>query len=394
VSALLIVGHGTRDEDGAEEFRRFVRRVEARAVGRGAADAVAGGFIELSPPPLRDAVAGLVEAGHRELTAVPLILLAAGHAKGDIPAALAREKERHPGLRTKYARPLGPHPVVLDLLRRRLDEMLTASDSASVSDSAATAQADAVLLVGRGTTDPDANADLYRAARLLWETTRDLGIRQVEAAFVSLAEPSVPQGLDRLRALGARRVVVLPFFLFPGILPTRIHTQVRDWLEANSGVSSGAHSEVGSGANSGTGAGFGVEATVAGVIGDCDELADLVVERYAEADGRGAAPVGMNCDACVYRIALPGFEARVGQEQRPHDHPDDPAHAHGHSHGHHAPQDDHGHDQDRHSHYHSNDLSPEHTHRHGTDPDPRTEVRSVPETRLSTPVGPPPPAMG
>jgi sirohydrochlorin cobaltochelatase len=374
VSALLIVGHGTRDADGAEEFRRFVRRVEARAVERGAADAVAGGFIELSPPPLKDAVAGLVEVGHRDLTAVPLILLAAGHAKGDIPAALAREKERHPGLRTKYARPLGPHPVILDLLRRRLEETLTAS--------AAAAQADAVLLVGRGTTDPDANADLYRAGRLLWETARDLGVRQVEAAFVSLAEPSVPQGLDRLRALGAKRVVVLPFFLFPGILPTRIHTQVRDWLEANSDVDSGVDP------------GLGVEVTVADVIGDCDELADLVIERYIEADGRGAAPVGMNCDACVYRIALPGFEARVGQEQRPHDHPDDPAHAHGHSHEHHAHQDDHGHDPDRHSHYHSNDLSPAHTHRHGTAPDPHTEVRSVPETRLSTPVGPPPPAMG
>jgi sirohydrochlorin cobaltochelatase len=378
VSALLIVGHGTRDADGAEEFRRFVRRVESRAVEQGAADAVAGGFIELSPPPLKDAVAGLVEAGHRDLTAVPLILLAAGHAKGDIPAALAREKERHPGLRTKYARPLGPHPVVLDLLRRRLEETLAAS--------AAAVQADAVLLVGRGTTDPDANADLYRAGRLLWETTRDLGVRQVEAAFVSLAEPSVPQGLDRLRALGAKRVVVLPFFLFPGVLPTRIHTQVRDWLEADSGV----NSDVTSGANTGS----GIEVTVADVIGDCDELADLVIERYVEADGRGAAPVGMNCDACVYRIALPGFEARVGQEQHPHDHPDDPAHAHGHPHEHHAHQDDHGHDPDRHSHYHSNDLSPAHTHRHGTAPDPRTEVRSVPETRLSTPVGPPPPAMG
>jgi sirohydrochlorin cobaltochelatase len=181
-------------------------------------------------------------------------------------------------------------------------------------------------------------------------------------------------------------VVVLPFFLFPGVLPTRIHTQVRDWLEANSGV----NSDVTSGANTSP----GTEVTVADVIGDCDELADLVIERYVEADGRGAAPVGMNCDACVYRIALPGFEARVGQEQRPHDHPDDPAHAHGHSHEHHAHQDDHGHDPDRHSHYHSNDLSPAHTHRHGTAPDPRTEVRSVPETRLSTPVGPPPPAMG
>ena len=343
MSALLIVGHGTRDEDGAAEFRKFVRRVETRAVERGAADAVAGGFIELSPPPLKDAVAGLVEAGHRDLTAVPLILLAAGHAKGDIPAALARERERHPGMRTKYARPLGPHPVILDLLRERLVESLSATEP------------DAVLLVGRGTTDPDANADLYRAARLLWETTRDLGIRQVEAAFVSLAEPSVPEGLDRLRALGARRVLVLPFFLFPGVLPTRIHTQVGAWL---------ADSDL--------------NVSVADVIGDCDELADLVLERYLEADGRGGAPVGMNCDACVYRIALPGFEARVGQEQRPHDHPDDPAHQHGHPHTHH--------------HEHSEDHS--HAHRHGTAADLRPEVRSIPETRLSRSVGPPPPAMG
>lgn len=355
MSALLIVGHGTRDEDGAEEFRRFVRRVEARASERGAADAVAGGFIELSPPPLKDAVAGLAEAGHRSLTAVPLILLAAGHAKGDIPAALVREKDRHPGLRTKYARPLGPHPVILDLLRRRLHETLTAS--------AVAAQADAVLLVGRGTTDPDANADLYRAARLLWETTRDLGVRQVEAAFVSLAEPSVPQGLDRLRALGAKRVVVLPFFLFPGVLPTRIHTQVQEWIGADPGIAT----------------------TVADVIGDCDELADLVIERYLEADGRGAAPVGMNCDACVYRIALPGFEARVGQEQHPHDHPDDPAHAHTHTHRH---------EEAEHRHPHPDDASPAHTHRHGPASDPHVEVRSVPETRLSTPVGPPSPAMG
>jgi sirohydrochlorin cobaltochelatase len=330
VSALLIVGHGTRDTEGAEEFRKFVRRVETRAIDRGIAAAVAGGFIELSPPPLKDAVTGLVDAGHRDLTAVPLILLAAGHAKGDIPAALARERERHPGVRTKYARPLGPHPVILDLLRQRLAEH-------------ATEQPDAVLLVGRGTTDPDANADLYRAARLLWETTRDLGIRQVEAAFVSLAEPSVPEGLDRLRTLGARRVLVLPFFLFPGVLPTRIRTQVAAWLEASETFVS-----------------------VADVIGDCDELADLVIERYLEADGRGGAPAGMNCDACVYRIALPGFEARVGQEQHPHDHPDDPGHQHGHHPG------------DQH-HHHSPHL---------------TEVRSVPETRLSQPVGPPPPSVG
>jgi len=297
MTALLIVGHGTRDETGAEEFRRFVKRVGERSAGVGAGvDAVAGGFIELSAPPLKDAVAELVAAGHRDVAAIPLILLAAGHAKGDIPAALARERERHPGLRTRYGRPLGVHPVLLELLRERL---------------AASAQPtpDAILLVGRGTTDPDANADLYRAGRLLWETSVGLGVEQVEPAFVSLAHPSVAEGLDRLRALGARRITVLPYFLFPGILPTRIVAQVEQYAAGRPEVS----------------------LAVADVIGDCDALADLVLERYAEATAGTAAA---NCDSCVYRIALPGFEHRVGEPQRPHDHPDDPAGHHHHEHEH------------------------------------------------------------
>jgi sirohydrochlorin cobaltochelatase len=287
VTALLIVGHGTKDQAGASEFRRFAERVGRRVADRAdaAAEAVIGGFIELSAPPVRDAVADLIARGQRDVVAVPLILLAAGHAKGDIPAALARERARHPGLRTRYARPLGVHPVILGLLRERLA-------------GSGQHRPDAVLLVGRGTTDPDANAELYRAARLLWETTRDSGVDFVEPAFVSLAVPSVREGLERLGRLGARRITVLPYFLFPGVLPDRIVAQ-----------SAQAAAE------------FGLTVTAAEPIGDCDALADLVLDRYAEAV-RG--PVAVNCDACVYRIALPGFEHRVGAAQRPHDHPDDP----------------------------------------------------------------------
>ncbi|MGH6655814.1 MAG: sirohydrochlorin chelatase [Actinocrinis sp.] len=299
MTALLIVGHGTRDEAGAAQFRAFTQRVGRRAAQRAdvSVDAVAGGFIELSPPPVRDAVAQLVRDGHRDVVAVPLILLAAGHAKGDIPASLARERARHPGLRTRYGRALGVHPVLLDVLRERL---------------AASAQPepDAVLLVGRGTTDPDANADLYRAARFLWETTRRGGLDFVEPAFVSLARPSVAEGLARLRRLGARRVTVLPYFLFPGVLPDRIVAQARQAADA---------------------LGVEVEVAVADVLGDCDALADLVLDRYAEA---AAGPVVVNCDACVYRIAMPGFEQRVGAAQHPHDHPDDPSHPHSHAHTH------------------------------------------------------------
>jgi sirohydrochlorin cobaltochelatase len=276
---LLIAGHGTADEAGAEQFRQFVKRVA------GQVDApVAGGFIELSAPTIGEAVDTL--GGQSRIAAVPLMLVAAGHAKGDIPASLARERSRHKGLSFVYGRPLGPHPTVLALLRERLAELAPDPETT-------------VLLVGRGSTDPDANAEVARAARLLAETTPVAG---VEYAFVSLAPPDVPAGLERCRLLGAKRLAVLPYFLFTGVLPRRVAAQAAGWA-----------------------AGARVRVDTAEVIGDCDGLASLVVERYEEAL-RGEARA--NCDACLYRIALPGHEHRVGAPQRPHDHPHDHPHTH------------------------------------------------------------------
>lgn len=288
--ALLLVGHGTRDAAGAEAFRSFVEELRHRLPDV----PVGGGFIELSPPPLADAVAALVAGGARSFAAVPLVLVSAGHAKGDIPAALARERQRHPGMSYAYGRPLGPHPALLAVLERRLDEVLDRADRATTT----------VLLVGRGSTDPDANAEVHKVARLLWEGR---GLAGVETAFVSLAEPDVAAGLERCRRLGARRVVVLPYFLFAGVLPDRVDRQAAAWAAAQPGV----------------------EVRRAAVMGACEELAGLVLERYREALG---GDLRMNCDTCVHRVAMPGFEDRVGAAQRPHHHPDDPGHHHGHAH--------------------------------------------------------------
>lgn len=300
--ALLLVGHGTRDEDGAEAFRSFVGELGKHSPRT----PVAGGFIELSPPPLADTVEELTAAGVTDFAAVPLMLVSAGHAKGDIPAALSREKERHPGISYTYGRPLGPHPALLSVLERRVDEALEApGDGALGGDGPVTPQDRAettVLLVGRGSTDPDANAEVHKAARLLWEGR---GYAGVETAFVSLAAPDVPSGLERCHRLGARRVVVLPYFLFTGVLPQRVRRQAEDW--------SAAHPDV--------------DILNADVIGACEELTDLVLERYREAV---QGDLRMNCDSCVYRIALPGFEDKVGLPQQPHFHPDDDGHHHHH----------------------------------------------------------------
>ena len=230
------------------------------------------------------------------MVAVPLMLSAAGHAKGDIPAALARERTRHPAVRFTYARPLGPHASLIDLLDQRV--------AACGGDTPP-----AVLVVGRGSTDPDANADVVKTARLLWEG-RDYPL--AETAFVSLARPDVAEGLERCRLLGARRIVVARYFLFPGVLPDRVAEQAAAYAAAHPGLA--------------------IRCT--GVLGDCDEIAALVYERYTEAL---SGDIRMNCDMCVYRIAMPGFEDRVGAPQHPHDHPHDHAHDHVHETAPHVP---------------------------------------------------------
>ena len=292
MSALLVVGHGTKSAEGVAQFAELVEHVRKAHPS----DDVEGGFLELSPPPIQDAVARLVGLGHRSVDVVPLVLVAAGHSKGDMPAALAREQGRHPGLVFRYGRPLGPHPLLLADLEERLEAAVPRERWADT----------AVVLVGRGATDPDANSEVAKAARLLPEGR---GIGTVETAFISLAEPSVPQGLERARRLGYARVVVLPWFLFGGVLPDRIVTQAQEWAAGQPGI----------------------EVLCADLIGPSPRLSALVAERWHEIAG---GDLRMNCDACVYRVAMPGFADKVGAPQTPHDHPDDPTHRHGHGHGH------------------------------------------------------------
>ena len=292
---LLLAAHGTTDQAGVDAFAALAGRVAKLAAADGTR--VAGGFIELSAPALRDAVSSLVNGRPAAMVAVPLMLSAAGHAKGDIPAALAREGTRHPGLTWTYARPLGPHPDLISLLDKRV---------AAVGGHTPPA----VLLVGRGSTDPDANADVVKTARLLWEG-RDYPL--AETAFVSLARPDVAEGLERCRLLGARRIVVARYFLFPGVLPDRVAEQAAAYAAE--------HPEL--------------DIACTDVLGDCDEIAALVWERYREAL---AGDIRMNCDTCAYRVALPGSGHLVGAAQRPHAHPAEDGHPgeHGYPHAHHG----------------------------------------------------------
>ena len=295
--AFLVVGHGSRDPRGAREFHELVGIVRERNPGL----AVEGGFIELSRPPISECVNRLAEGGARNVAAVPLMLLAAGHAKDDIPATLVREGIEHPEMEFRYGRALGVRPELLELMEERISAVVPDEEKPDT----------AVLVVGRGSSDPDANSDIAKITRLFYEGRP---YPMVESAFISMTPPGVGEGLDRLRRLGAKRVVVFSYFLFTGVLEERIRDEAERFAAENSDV----------------------EVRYAGYFGPDGRVADLLVERYAEAV---EGDIRMNCDVCVHRVALPGFEEKVGAPATPHYHPDEPGqdhgHGHGHSHGHH-----------------------------------------------------------
>ncbi|MFE1176479.1 sirohydrochlorin chelatase [Streptomyces sp. NPDC058773] len=266
--ALLIAGHGSRDEGGAHALRALVRLLRERHPDV----PVAAGFFGApdSPMPLDAAIDGLVEGGATRLAVIPLLTAPTGPVPDALPTVLARAAERHSDLVHACGDELGPHPALLDVLEQRLDEAL-GSGARRPADRARTT----VLLVGRGAVDPHANAEVARAARLLWEGR---GFAGVETAFVAQAAPDVPAGLDRCQKLGAvgagepGRIVVLPYFLLPGGPVERLHMQAEGWAAAHPGIDV-----------------FGAD-----VIGPEPAVVDVIMDRYhatvAAAPRLGGAP--------------------------------------------------------------------------------------------------------
>jgi sirohydrochlorin cobaltochelatase len=204
---VLLVGHGTRDHEGVDEFW-----ITCRAVAAAGETLVEGAFLEFAAPSIEDGFAALARRGAERVVVMPLLLFAAGHAQHDIPAAVAAAAGKHPGLIVSQAPHLGCHPSLLALSRQRFAESL-----AGAAD--ATAQQTALVLVGRGSHDAGASAEMHAFARLRAEQ-RD--VASVHVAFLSMAAPSLGDVLEQVARLETRRVVVQPHLLFGGLLAQRV----------------------------------------------------------------------------------------------------------------------------------------------------------------------------
>ncbi|MFF4580804.1 sirohydrochlorin chelatase [Streptomyces sp. NPDC001389] len=237
--ALLVIAHGSRDPRHAATVHALVGRVRSLRPGL----RVETAFLEFNGPSVPQALASLYLSGVREAVALPLLLTRAFHAKADIPAVLAESATRLPDLSVRVADVLGPHPLLVASLERRLAEAgvgLTPADRARTG----------VVLASAGSSDPEAIAVIAEIARE-WRHT---GWCAVRPAFASAALPRTEDAVRALRAEGVHRVAVAPYVIAPGFLPDRITGGARS-ADADA---------------------------VAAVLGATPELARLLLHRYDE----------------------------------------------------------------------------------------------------------------
>jgi sirohydrochlorin cobaltochelatase len=281
-TGVMLCGHGSRNTRAVGEFAALSEALRQRLPGV----PLEYGYLEFADPVIHHGLDRLRAQGVSHILAVPGMLFAAGHAKNDIPAVLRSYEALHPGLKITYGRELGVDLKMLRAAADRIEEGLATSPRDI-------ARTDTLLLVvGRGASDPDANSNVAKITRMLWE---GMGFGWAETAYSGVTFPLVAPALDHAVRLGYRRIVVFPYFLFTGVLVNRIY-DLAEQAQAQ-------HPDI--------------EILCAPYLDDHPLVIDTFIDRIRE------ILVGqnlMNCAMCKYREQVLGFEAEVGLKQESHHH--------------------------------------------------------------------------
>lgn len=308
-TGVMICGHGSRDPEALSEFETLAAGLKAKLP----ATDIELGYLEFARPVIREGFETLAARGVGRILALPAMLFAASHVKNDLPSEVNGFAADHPGIEMRFGRELSIEPKLLKAAAERIEEAERGSGGNVPRGESL------LLVVGRGTTDPDANSNISKLARMLWE---GMGFGWAEVAYSGTAAPLVEPGLRRAALLGFKRIVVFPYFLFTGVLVKRVYAAC-DRVAAD-------HP--------------GIEIVKAGYLRDHPLVLDCFVERVAEiVDGEPA----MNCRLCKYRVQIIGHEPAAGAPQQGHHHHVRGIGAHAHHHHH-----DHAHDE---AHPHAHD---------------------------------------
>ncbi len=280
---ILIIGHGSRNTYAVNEFAELVDSLRSFFPS---SIAVEYGYLEFSLPTIADALDNLRNKKITKVIAIPAMLFAAGHAKNDIPASL-KSYSKKTGLEIIYGRELGIDNLMISAAAERIQEAIELRVNSRIP-----IHETLLVVVGRGSSDPDANSNVCKITRMLVESH---GFGWGETVFSGVTFPLVDPGLRQVVKLQFPRIVIFPYFLFSGVLVSRIRKHVQ--LVASKYPN--------------------IEFIQAKYLGKHSKVVETFLARINDTfEGN----TSMNCSVCKYRSDLFGFENHVGLPQLSHHH--------------------------------------------------------------------------
>ena len=279
-TGILICGHGSRNKLAIREFHELTRLIQQRYPSI----IVEYGFLEFAKPSLTDALDKLRNSSIKKVIAIPAMLFAAGHVKNDIPSLLMSYAKKT-DIEVIYGRELGINNLMISAACERVKEVFKKNSSLVPEKSL-------LVVVGRGSSDPDANSNVSKITRMVVE---GVGLGWGETVFSGVTFPLVEPGLRNAVRLGYKNVIIFPYFLFSGVLVTRIKRQSDMVAVDNPNVT--FHE--------------------AKYLSSHRHVVETFVERIEEILNEESNNF-MNCSLCKYRSNLFGFEKEVGLVQESH----------------------------------------------------------------------------
>src|SRR3954471_5614781 len=146
--AVLLCGHGSRDPEAITEFEQAAAALRARLAGR----AFAPGHLEFARPTIGAALTELHAGGAARILAIPGMLFAASHVKNDLPWEMNSFMAANPGVEVRLGPDLAIDPKLLAAAADRIAAVVPPEQRADTL----------LVVVGRGTNDPDANSNIAK----------------------------------------------------------------------------------------------------------------------------------------------------------------------------------------------------------------------------------------
>jgi sirohydrochlorin cobaltochelatase len=294
---VILVGHGSREPSGSAEFKAWVDAYHAE---RPELD-IRYGFVELADPKVGEVLELAArecsmgpDAGDdepfegsgtprtamthkKDIVVIPVSLLAAGHVKNELPIVVSAIAQKYPDVRIELTRALGVHPLMVEAVTAQTKDLWASLPAEEKTESL-------LMVVGRGSSDPDANSDFFKITRLIAE---GMEMPRVLSCFMGITTPKVEETFLLATRLRPKHMVVVPYLLFSGVLLKRLQEQVQTFAAKHPWT----------------------KVHMIASLASQPALSALIDERIAGAFGKSDP---LPCTTCQYRVPIGAIAGKVG----------------------------------------------------------------------------------